>query len=117
MIPKVILAGLIARTAAIGSANALLIDDFNSPSNGSNANTITQATCPSAHCAATNNFTGPGIIGGTRNLTTTVNGLDPNHPPAQWSVQAIVSNGGSFSHSQTTGVASHTKVKWNANGA
>jgi len=117
MLPKVLFGGLLATMAAIGSANALLIDDFNNPVLGTNVNNFTQTTCPTAHCSSTNAFTGAGIVGGTRSLQTTVNGLDPNMSPAQWSVQALVSNGGAFSHSQTTGVASHTKVVWNKNGA
>ena len=128
MLRKLLLGTALATFGAIGSANALLIDNFNLPTNASNRVLITTdpvAACPPGTCVTfggsfpetqTNSFTGLGIIGGTRILTSTVVGLDPNAPPSVWNTDARVSNGGNFSHSQTTGVASHTAVTWDANG-
>lgn len=114
------LVGTVAMTfAAIGSAHAVLIDSFDQPIDGSNTVVLTESTCviPCSASDLYNPGAGFGIIGGSRDLTTSVTGLRPTNPPAQWNVTAIVSNGGTFTHSQTTGVGANTAVTWNANGS
>lgn len=101
---------------AMGSANALVIDSFDEPADASNR-TLIEEGCGAFPCTDNSNYSGGGIVGGTRQIDTTVVGLRPLMPPDDWAVEAIVSNGGAFTHSQTTGVGSNTAVTWNANGA
>ena len=119
--------------AAIGSANAVIIDTFNNPVNGSNEvylssaaapvapNGGTAATCPGGVCGPISNLYNPGpgfgMIGDTRLISSTGGGLRPVAPPISYSSDALVSNGGTFTHSQTTGFRTTSTVTWNANGA
>jgi hypothetical protein len=128
MLRNLLLGTALATFAAIGSANAVLIDNFNNPIDGSNEvflssaaapvapNGGTAATCPGGICGPISNTYSPGagfgIIGGERTISSTGAGLRPILPPSTFSSQALVSNGGTFTHSQTTGFRTSSTILW-----
>jgi len=130
MLRKLLLGTALATFAAIGSANALIIDNFNTPADTSNAVYLgsggsspvggtTVVPCPAGICSGSNNYVGlaSDILGGQRNLATEGLGLRPVAPPANFSSLAAISNGGTFTHSQTTGFRARSTITWNAGGA
>jgi len=130
VIRNLLLGTVLSVTAAIGSAHALLIDNFNTPGDSSNAVYLgsggsspvggtTVVPCPAGICSGSNGFVGStsDIVGGTRNLATEGLGLRPVAPPANFSSLAAISNGGTFTHSQTTGFRARSTITWDAGGA
>jgi hypothetical protein len=103
--------------ASIGTANATLIDNFDNPAvpPGPAQTTCVGNTfnvlCPGVSTSSSS-FTGAGIIGGTRDVTTTLSSA-----PTGGFSNTFVSSDGNFTHQQTSGSAANTAITWNAGGA
>lgn len=117
MLRKLLLGTALGTFAAIGSANAKLIDSFDAPTDfgpgGSNTvnlscNTTVALSCPVSGFSDYNAIPG-GIIGGARRIDGTV--LNAGGPGFV-SMTVGVSNAGRFSHSQSDGTVGQSSVTW-----
>lgn len=112
---KTILLSSVMATAMITGANAVIIDDFtDAPMSISIGGPLTLGDPVVSVTLNNNNGAGAAtsIIGGYRDVTTTLV-ASPAPSRTTDSDAAIVS--GEFSHSQDTGVRSHSYITWNGN--